>query len=226
MGKLKRGNWSTPDIERLRLLYPRSSEESVARLLRRSVASVQRKAMTVFSSPLRSRGWSFDDDLQLREGYGVVEFSALCRVLSRPARDVSKRIEFFRTQLRSGKPWRRLELGLLKRLYGSRADEDLVVCLSRPVAEIREQAKRLCLSKDKAYRSRVVESGTKMPRWDTEGISKLTDLYPSTPNLELARILDRSVASVANKANQLGLKKETRVLKEMGRRNVAARYRD
>ena len=226
MGKLKRGNWSTPDIERLRQLYPRSSEESVARLLRRSVASVQRKALTLFSRPVQSREWCYEDDLQLREGFGVVEFSALCRVLGRPARDVKKRIDLFRAQLCAGQPWRRLDLGLLKKLYGSRADQDLVVCLSRPVAEIREQAKQLCLSKDKGYRSKMVDAGTKMPRWGTDGISQLRALYSSTPNLQLAQILDRSVASVANKASQLGLRKETRVLKEMGRRNVAVRYRD
>ena len=42
---------------------------------------------------------------------------------------------------------------MLKKLFGSRSDEDLVVCLSRPVADIRRQAGLLCLSKDKAFLS-------------------------------------------------------------------------
>jgi hypothetical protein len=64
-----------------------------------------------------------------------------------------------------------------------------------------------------------------MPRWRPGEIRLLRDLYPTTLNLVLAQRLRRSVASVANKANQLGLKKAPAVLQEMGRRNVAARYR-
>ncbi len=52
MGKLKRGNWSTHELERLRSLYPKSSEESVARLLRRSVPSVHRKARQIVRTVL------------------------------------------------------------------------------------------------------------------------------------------------------------------------------
>ena len=57
MGKLKRGNWSTHELERLRSLYPRSKEEHVARLLHRSVSSVSRKAREIFSSPPVESPW-------------------------------------------------------------------------------------------------------------------------------------------------------------------------
>ena len=62
-------------------------------------------------------------------------------------------------------------------------------------------------------------------RWREEDTALLQKLYPTTSNLTLAQRLHRSVASVANKANQLGLKKGSLVLEEMGRRNVSARYR-
>jgi hypothetical protein len=63
-----------------------------------------------------------------------------------------------------------------------------------------------------------------MPRWGENEIALLRDGYSRVTNLVLARQLGRSVASVANKANQLGLKKDSDVLREMGRRNVATRY--
>jgi hypothetical protein len=39
-------------------------------------------------------------------------------------------------------------------------------------------------------------------------------------------VLKRTVASVANKANQLGLKKTFEVLAKIGRTNVSARYEE
>jgi hypothetical protein len=63
-----------------------------------------------------------------------------------------------------------------------------------------------------------------MPRWDAAAIEKLRQLYPTTPNLELARVLERSVKSVVSKAHNLGLKKEAERLREMGRENVSLRY--
>jgi hypothetical protein len=63
-----------------------------------------------------------------------------------------------------------------------------------------------------------------MPRWDSEAIEKLRQIYPTTPNLEIARQLQRSVKSVVSKAHNLGLKKEAERLREMGRENVSLRY--
>ena len=114
MRSLKRGNWSTHELERLRELYPRSPKESVARLLRRSVTSVQRKAQQIFcrgpvagsaagspaGSPAESqagitqpRSWSEADDQRLREGFGVIDMSDLCLVLQRAEPEVTERIE-------------------------------------------------------------------------------------------------------------------------------------
>ncbi len=225
MTGLKRGNWSTHDLVRLRALYPKSREERVARLLRRSVPSVHRKARKIFAASSTKREWSGGDDLSLREGFGVLEFNALCLVLGRSAADVSARIATMRTNLRVDCRWTRTEIGSLKRLYGSRSDEDLVVCLSRSVNQVRAKARELCLSKDKGFLAKVGDATQSMPRWCDEEIVLLRELYPTTSNLTLAQRLHRSVASVANKGNQLGLKKGSPVLQEMGRRNVSARYR-
>ena len=223
MGKLKRGNWSTYELERLRALYPKSTDEHVSRLLHRSVASVNRKAREIFGCDQTERSWTAGDDLRLREGYGVLTISVLCLVLGRPAHDVEARIDSFKGLVRAGK-WTRTELGLLKRIYGSRFDEDLVVCFSRGLEDIRDTARSLHLSKDKGFLARSDVRSQSMPRWGENEIALLRDGYSRVTNLVLARQLGRSVASVANKANQLGLKKDSDVLREMGRRNVATRY--
>lgn len=223
MSNLKRGNWSTHELERLRALFPKSPAEHVARLLRRSVSSVERKAREIFRAPQVARPWSGDDEIRLREGFGVLDLEVLCLVLGRPRQDITGRIEDCRRELRTG-AWSRVERNFLKRIYGSRSDEDLVVCTSRPLSEIQTIAEELCLSKDKGFLARRSDKRRPMPRWTTEDIALLRDDYPHQSNLDLARRLDRSVASVANKANQLGLRKAQDVLREMGRRNVATRY--
>jgi hypothetical protein len=110
MSKLKRGNWSTYELERLRALYPKSTDEHVSRLLHRSVASVNRKARDIFGCDQTERPWTAGDDLRLREGYGVLTISVLCLVLGRPAHDVEARIDSFKGLARAGK-WTRTELG-------------------------------------------------------------------------------------------------------------------
>jgi hypothetical protein len=225
MSNLKRGNWSTHDLERLRALYPKSAEEHVARLLRRSVESVNRKAREIFDGANRAdRPWTAEDDLQLRQGFGVVDRQVLSLVLGRALQEIDARIVHLGRELKTG-DWSRMDCGLLKKLYGSRADEDLVVCLSRPLVDIQRMAAELCLSKDKGFLARSEDRSRQMPRWQPAEIELLESLYHCTSNLDLARRLDRSVASVANKANQLGLRKDPAVLEEMGRRNVATRYR-
>jgi hypothetical protein len=223
--KSRRGNWSTQELEKLRSLYPRSGEHQVARLLGRSVESVRRKAEELFCRPNKRDPWTREEDDALRKAYGLLNPAALGLVLGRSQRDVNQRIRRLRTQLRTG-PWTNREQLLLKRVYGTRSDHNLVACLSRPRAEILRMASRLCLSKDKRFlaagRSQAPQS---MPRWSPGEVSRLRLLYPHMDNLQIARLLGRSVASIANKANQLRLSKAASLRKRIGRRNVTVRYR-
>ena len=224
----KKGNWSSEELERLRLLYPRCSEDRIVSIMNRSPESVRRRARELFQRPVWRREWTADEDLQLRISYGVLDLRYLALVLARNQRDVQERIEFFRQNRWRG-AWTRAETLLLKQLYGSRSDVDLEVCLSRSRVQIARLARQLCLSKDKRFVAAVPsasEARKPMPRWSSEDERRLTALYPHRDNLEIARHLGRSVASVANKASQLGLKKSPKVLREMGRKNVAVRYSD
>jgi hypothetical protein len=50
-------------------------------------------------------------------------------------------------------------------------------------------------------------------------------MYNTNSNLEIAQDLQRSVKSVVSKAHNLGLKKSSDRLQEMGRQNVDLRYK-
>ena len=224
-GGRKRGNWSAQELERLKLLYPRRGEAHVAELLRRSAESVRRRAQGLFRRGLRRGAWTEAEDARLRQGYGVLDLRALALVLARSERDVRERVVWLRGTRRRG-PWTGDEEALLKQLYGSRSDQDLEVCLSRSTAQIAKAAARLCLSKDKRFlaRARGAERQA-MPRWSPAEVQRLAAVYSDRDNLEVARVLGRSVASVANKASQLGLRKDESLLSQSGRRNVQSRYR-
>lgn len=207
------------------MLYPKCPEERVVSIMNRSPTSVRRRARELFQRSPRRGEWTADEDRQLRISFGVLDLHALALVLARSERDVSQRIGHLRG-VRRRDVWSQGELSLLKQLYGTRSDEDLEVCLSRSRAQIATVARQLCLSKDKRFSSReqVGEPNRAMPRWTVEDERRLVSMYANRDNLDIARRLGRSVASVANKASQLGLRKSRRVLREMGRRNVSVRY--
>jgi hypothetical protein len=217
---LRRGNWSVQELERLRQLLPRRGVEATATLLRRSPASVLKKAALLLRVPPRRGDWTDSDDALLRESWGAVEPRLLATMLGRPAADVRRRAAMLRSRVRSG-PWARAELQLLKALYGTRRDADLEVCCSRASADIAAMAARLCLAKDKRF---AVASGARMPRWTADEVQALRAAYADRDNLEVARLIGRTVTSVANKANQLGLRKSPTLLTDIGRANVALRY--
>ncbi len=229
---LRRGNWAVQELERLRQLLPRRGVEQTSSLLRRSEASVLRKAMELLRVPARRGDWTESDDIRLRDSWGAVDPRLLGPMLGRPVAEVKRRSAQLRDRLHSGR-WTRAEIHLLKDLYGTRRDQDLVICLLRPQSDLTAMARRLCLAKDKRFAASVARDGgvaaaaavrPPMPRWTAAQIERLEALYADHDNLTVAREIGRSVTSVANKANQMGLKKSPRLLTEIGRSNVAMRY--
>lgn len=222
----RRGNWSVQELERLRLLLPRRGVDAVALLLRRSADSVHRKAMEMLRAAPARGEWSAAEEAMLRDGFGVLETRLLAAMLGRTAADVRQRAAALRGRLRCG-PWTHAERLRLKELYATRTDEVLEVAMQRSRVEIAAMAEDLCLAKDKRFaasapRPRAVR--TAMPRWTAPDVERLIAQYPLADNLEIARLLGRTVTSVANKAHQLGLRKCPEVLADIGRSNVTWRY--
>jgi len=230
---LRGGNWNVQELERLRQLLPRRGVADTALLLRRSPACVHRKAMQLLRVPPRRGAWTDSDDAQLRESWGAVELRLLAPMMGRSQAELRKRAAELRDHLRSG-PWTRAELQALKDLYGTRSDADLEVALQRPRAEIAAEAAALCLAKDKRFAAHAsagtgdpaaaATSRRRMPRWSHDEVARLRALYADRDNLAVARELGRTVASIANKANLLGLKKSAAVLADIGRSNIRVRY--
>lgn len=223
----RRGNWSVQELTRLRQLLPRRGVADTASRLRRSPDSVRRKALEMLRVPLRRTPWTDAEDLQLRDSFGVVDQRLLAVMLGRTPAEVVRRADLLRAGLRTG-PWRRDELLRLRRFYGTRADTDLEVCLLRCRREIVDQARRLCLAKDKRLAHDLVvrrlSPPQRMPRWRPAEIEELCRLYPDLENHAVATALGRSVTAVANKAHRLGLEKSPALLARLGRDNVAVRY--
>jgi hypothetical protein len=223
-GRRRRGSWSVQELARLRDLFLRHGVRGTAELLHRSEDSVRRKAVELLGKPPTREQWTAGEDRELRRSWGAVDPRLLGQILGRPLPEVLRRATRLRDQFNQG-VWTRAEIAMLKDLYGTRTDADLEVSLLRPRHEIAAVARRLCLAKDKRFQKRCSgDCSSHMPRWTCGEVERLRELYSEHDNLEVAQALGRSVASVANKASQLGLKKGPSVLARIGRNNVAARY--
>ena len=223
--KPRRGRWSHAELALLKDWYGLRDEETIARELNRSPASVRKMAATLFRETKRSGPWTVQEVQALKRYLGVAAEDVIARILGRSPSEVKSQI-FELGRIKTKTSWSQKELQRLKRIYGTRSDGDLAVIFSRSVDSVREQATKLCLAKDKAFLRKTKGTGsTRMPRWQPEELELLRRLYPNTPNLEIARQLDRSVKSVVSKAHHMGLKKEIERLREMGRQNVSLRYR-
>ncbi len=218
----RRGTWSSLELARLRELFPHTSPTRLARVLGRSVDSVRRRGAALFLGRQRSGEWSVEDDRQLREALGVHDLATVAILLGRPRDQIERRIAEVAAERRAG-DWSDAELALLRRLHGTRTTAQLALALSREEHDVRARAAELCLGKDKA--AAAGEGRLRMPRWTPAEVARLRQLYPRRENLEIARQLGRTVASVTNKASQLGLGKSAAALAAMGRRNVARRRR-
>lgn len=224
---LRQGAWSVQELERLRRLVPLRGIDGAAALLRRSPESVRKRAAQLLKAAPRRGEWTEADDASLRLAWGAVEPRLLGAMLGRPVADVVRRANALRSKLRAGE-WAHEDERMLKRLHGTRSDHDLEVCLQRSAEDIAQKAEQLCLRKDKRFVRAIAKGASARstaPRWTDAEIAQLRAIYRDRDNLEVARLLGRSVVSVANKAWQLGLQKSQEALARMGRANVSFRFR-
>ena len=180
--------------------------------------------------PRRGR-WSLAEVARLKELYGLKSNETIAKELGRPVSSVRRMAKtlFPSDPLAESKqargPWTAEEIDNLKSFYGTRTDENIARIFGRSLEAITAKAAELCLAKDKAFVRKLAGSATtSMPRWSSEEIARLKDIYGTHSNLEIAQMLNRSVKSVVSKAHNLKLRKERERLAEMGRQNVSLRY--
>ncbi len=222
----RKGRWTQAELSRLKDQFGVRDERLIARELNRSVASVRKMGEDLFRDvAARSGPWTADEVQRLKRYLGASTPDVISRILGRPEGEVRAQITEL-GRLREDAQWSRDEIAQFKRLYGSRSDEDISLIFGRSFASVRALAERLRLAKDKAFiRRQSGQGATRMPRWSDAELDLLRNGYATTPNLDLARQLNRSVKSVVSKAQHMGLRKDPERLQEMGRENVSVRYR-
>jgi hypothetical protein len=221
----RRGRWTFEEVERFKQLWGLRDEATIARELQRSVASLRKLAKKEFGGPVRTGPWSADEVQRLKRYLGASRLETISQVIGRSVEDIRTRLAQLAVDV-AADPLSSDERIEFKRLYGTRSDEDLSIIFGRRLDVIHQVASELCLSKDKAFirRESHGRESIRMPRWTEDELEQLRQLYPTTPNLEIARLLRRSVKSVVSKAHHLSLHKDIVRLQEMGRQNVAIRH--
>ena len=106
----------------------------------------------------------------------------------------------------------------IRRLYGTYKDENLATKLGITVEDVEAVATEFSLGKDK----RLFEC-KRMPRWTRAEMDLLEEYYPHHSNVEVARIIGRSLKSVSAKAHNEGLTKSEGRIITMGQENVSKR---
>lgn len=114
------------------------------------------------------------------------------------------------------KEWTDTETTVFRKTYGATDDQALAERFRCSREEIRLHARKNALGKN-------TDGRRTRARWTPEQAATLRELYPSRPNLEIARALGHSVKSVVSKGRKLGLKKDRERLRAMGRENVSRR---
>ena len=220
----RKGRWTRAEIDRLKDMYGLRPESAIARALGRTPASVRKMAEELFQTARKQGPWTAGEIQDLKRYLGASGPEVIARILGRDSGEVQQQI-FELGRIQQNTRWTRDEVMELRRLYGTRSDEDLAAIFGRSLDSVQRVAKKYCLAKDKAFLKRQLGDGaSRMPRWDEEELALLREIYPKTPNLEIAQRLNRSVKSIVSKAHNLGLRKEIERLREMGRENVSLRY--
>lgn len=106
-----------------------------------------------------------------------------------------------------------------KHAYGSLTDAELAARFRMTVEEVADLALRLNLGKDKRK-----FPGRTMPRWRDHEVAMLRQLYPDSPNEEIARRLGRTTSAVVGQAHRLQLEKTADRLRTMGAENAKQRW--
>lgn len=233
---LKRGNWSVEELGKLRAQFARRPIDQLARDLRRSEEAVRDRAARIFSRRSRPGELDGEDEAALREMVGVATVDEMALAIGRDRNAVVTTLRAWASRTRSGR-YLEWEQQFLKDFGSKRPDWALQLVTGRSLTVINKRRRELCLGRDRSLvavpipeigeeRVLVLEpaKNRRMPRWKPEDVETLRTLYPVQSNLDVARVLGRSVKSVRSKAQDLGLRKSPERLEAMGRENVKARY--
>lgn len=105
----------------------------------------------------------------------------------------------------NGKSWTPEEDTQLRDLYPHKTSSEIALALGRNSGSVESRAKKLGIKKDLTYK----RSFDRNDSWLEEEDSILTEKYGVENNVELSKLINKSVSSIRNRAIQLSLKKES-----------------
>lgn len=109
-------------------------------------------------------------------------------------------------RFQTGAQWTNADVTSLVKLYPVHSNQELAAIFGRSELGIMGKARALKLRKNSIGSSQRRQSCYSHP-WSIQQEILLQELFPSTPNEEIADILDRSTNAVAIKARRIGLRK-------------------
>ncbi|HEG44262.1 MAG TPA: hypothetical protein ENH94_09460 [Phycisphaerales bacterium] len=114
-----------------------------------------------------------------------------------------RRIKRTSKRSKAGMAWTETDIARLVKLYPKTSNKDLAVEFGRPVLGVIGKARGLGLKKDYISSHLRQQSAA----WSSEEEETLIELFPTTPNEEIAEKIGRGLGAIAKKAAKLGLRK-------------------
>jgi hypothetical protein len=201
--------WLPDEDQRLRSCLGVSSLGVISLVLRRPALEIAARVEEL-ASLVRSGAWGSEEVKSLKCLYGSRDDAVLSVILSRPVEEIQQKAAEHRLAKSNA---------LLRRL----ADDCTILAaplvtngFARSTFDGAEAARRAAPSSSAAK--------GRLPRWTSGEVDELKTIYPHKFNVEIAKILRKSVKSIMSKAHDLGLRKSPELLVLMGKTNVEVRY--
>ncbi len=221
--RLRQGHpWLDQELADLREMYPCRTNRALELHFGRSWLSIRQKAQQLGLKKLKyenrtCRPWSDLEIGLLRDLYpDTPQEEIAAQLVGRSFSAVQARVHIL--GLSRENFWTEEETALLRQLWPDRTLSELAGILKRAPRAIRSKARRLGLrrrpmvaadsgDKEEGIASRERKSKRPAPRpWSEEEVKCLKHMYPTSSPEKIAKNLDhRSVASIKNKACELGL---------------------
>jgi hypothetical protein len=226
--------WVCDEDQRLRSCLGVSSLAVISLVLRRPVLEIVARVEEL-ATKVRSGDWCSEEVKSLKCLYGSRDDAVLSVILSRPVEEIQEKASEHRLAKSNA---------LLRRL----ADECTILTaplvtsgFARSTFDGADGARRGAPGGATAggatagggtasgataggATARGATAQGRLPRWTGDEVEALKTIYPHKFNVEIAKILRKSVKSIMSKAHDLGLRKSAELLVLMGKTNVEVRY--
>ncbi len=159
-GERRTGPWSADEVQKLKRYLGKSSEEVIARILRRDLKEVHDRILALDQS-LTDATWTRVEIAEFKRCYGTRTDEDLARVFGRPVeliRELATRLAMakdkaFLRKLQGSAAtrmprWSEEELEQLKTMYPTASNLDIATKLNRSVKSVVSKAHNLRLKKD------------------------------------------------------------------------------